>query len=54
MNREERRATLQAAWDALSEDDRAAYADDYQFQVVSSHHDAGDHPFYEILRAGAS
>lgn len=40
---------LKKAWDALSDDERNDYREDYAFQVASSHHDAGDHPFHAIL-----
>ncbi len=40
---------LKEQWDALPQHEKDAYIDDYQFQIVSSHHDAGDHVYHRIL-----
>lgn len=40
---------LRQEWEALTPDEQAAEVDDYQFQIISSHHDAAEHHFHPIL-----
>lgn len=42
-------AKVKQEWDALTPAQQEYEHQDYQFQVVSSHHDAFDHPFHAIF-----
>lgn len=43
------RSHLQTEWNAMTDGEREVEIQDYQFQVVSSHHDAFDHRYHAIF-----